>query len=465
MKTLCLLIMYFLLIPEVTAQTPDDVPVMTLNEYLGFVKFHHPVAKQARLTLNMAQAELMKARGGFDPNITIDYDRKQFEGSGYYDILNGSFKIPVWFGIDIKAGFERNDGVYLNPQRTVPEDGLYSAGISVPLGQGLFINERMATLKKAKLLQERTAVARDILINQILYDAVIAYVDWFNAYNEMQIYENVLRNAETRFKGIRQRALVGDIAAIDTVEAGIIVQNRALSLEQARIKLLKAMLEASNFLWLNNVPMELQPGIRPDPLLLEHIDNTLNINNEMPENFRLEDHPKIQSLRFKLQALEIDRRLKTEKLKPKLNVEYNFITADAGQFNSLNTNDYKVGLSFEMPLLLRKERGDLKLARLKLQDAQFDYDLETLRLNNTITGSYQELASFEEQLTRINAIVESYEKLVSAEERKFGFGESSVFLVNARERSLIEARLKQNELQTRFIKQKAALLRTLVALY
>ena len=54
--------------------------MMSLNEYLGFVKKHHPVARQAELTLNAAQAELMKARGGFDPKIEIDYNQKRFEG-------------------------------------------------------------------------------------------------------------------------------------------------------------------------------------------------------------------------------------------------------------------------------------------------------------------------------------------------------------------------------------------------
>jgi hypothetical protein len=40
---------------------------------------------------------------------------------------------------------------YLNPENTVPNAGLTSLGISVPLGQGLFINQRMADLRKAKM--------------------------------------------------------------------------------------------------------------------------------------------------------------------------------------------------------------------------------------------------------------------------------------------------------------------------
>ena len=112
----------------------------------------------------------------------------------------------------------------MNPQNTVPENGLYSAGISVPLGQGLFINQRMATLKKARIFQDLTVVQRNILINQILYDAAMAYFKWFKAHNEMRIYTNFLNNATIRFEGIRQQVRAGAVAGIDTVEAKITVQ-------------------------------------------------------------------------------------------------------------------------------------------------------------------------------------------------------------------------------------------------
>jgi hypothetical protein len=42
----------------------------------------------------------------------------------------------------------------------------------------------------------------------------------------------------------------GDKPAIDSVEAGIIVKNRTLSLEDSMLKLAKAKLELANFLWL-----------------------------------------------------------------------------------------------------------------------------------------------------------------------------------------------------------------------
>ena len=40
---------------------------LTFEEYLGYVKQHHPLLKQAELVLSQGEAQLLKARGGFDP--------------------------------------------------------------------------------------------------------------------------------------------------------------------------------------------------------------------------------------------------------------------------------------------------------------------------------------------------------------------------------------------------------------
>ena len=117
---------------------------LTYNEFLGYVKKYHPMVKSANLQINNAQANLMMARGGFDPKIEVDFDKKQFKDKTYYSILNSSFKIPTWYGIEVKAGFDNSEGVYLNRENTLPNKGLSSLGINLPLGQGLLINQRMA---------------------------------------------------------------------------------------------------------------------------------------------------------------------------------------------------------------------------------------------------------------------------------------------------------------------------------
>jgi outer membrane protein TolC len=456
------LFLSFLLTTAIYAQTNDSL-VLGFREYLGYVKKYHPVVKQADLIVDMAAAEVMKARGGFDPKIAVDYDLKEFKGSEYYDLLNATFKIPTWYGIELKGTFEQTDGQFLNPERTLPDDGLYSAGISFSLGQDFLINERMATLKKARYFELQSAADRQLLVNQILFEASVAYFNWVKSYQETAVFENILSNAQQRFAGVKRSAEIGDKAAIDTVEARITLQDRLLNLEQSRLALLKSALEVSNFLWLNdNIPLELQPDVIPDISVESQVDLILSINEAPLNEFDPETHPKLQSLRYKIEGLEVEKRLKANKLLPIIDLSYNFLTEEPLQAATYNTEQYKGGIRFAFPLFLRKERGDLKLAKFKLQDAGFQYQSTQLVLRNKLTAIYNELGSLERQNELIRQIVNDYEQLLSAEERKFGFGESSLFLVNSREQKFIESSLKQIEIQNKSLNSKASLFNTLV---
>ena len=61
----------------------------------------------------------------------------------------------------------------------------------------------------------------------------------------------------------------------------------------------------------------------------------------------------------------------------------------------------------------------------------------------------------------IGTIVADYVSLLNAEERKFSFGESSLFLINTRELRLIDAELKQNEIENKYFNTKAKLFKVL----
>jgi outer membrane protein TolC len=446
------------------AQEPDKL-VLGFKEYLGYVKKYHPVAKQAELKIEMGQANLMRSRGGFDPMLEIDYDRKEFKGTEYYDRLNATFKIPTWFGIDLKGNFEQNNGDFLNPENLVPIDGLYSAGVSMSVGQGIWVNERMATLRKAKFFREQSKVDRDLQVNQILFEASLAYFNWLQAYQDQQIYQNFLENAEVRLTGVRTNARLGEVPAIDTLEARIAKQDRALNLEQAKVRLMEKTLGLSNFLWLNdNIPVELNPGIVPDIDLEEQIDITLEILGKPLDSFTIQNHPKLKSLGYKIDGLQVEKNMKANKLLPVIDLEYNFLTGTPDFVTSFENQGYKGGLNFKLPLFLRKERGDLKLAKLKLKDAEFELDYTEIQIRNKTLAIYRELESFEAQNALIKEIVANYNTLLLAEERKFSFGESSLFLINTREGKLIDAELKRNEVRNKYFTAKAKLFNSLAVM-
>lgn len=434
--------------------------VFSLEEFLAMVKKHHPVVAQAELKLSEAEAKLLKARGAFDPKLEGGMKEKNYQGTEYYSLFKGSFKIPTWYGIDLKADYEQNDGYYLNGQNTTPADGIFSAGVSVSLLRGLLYNERMNAVKQAKILQNKNELERDILVNSILAEAAKAYADWKLYYENKEVYEEFVENAQIRFNGISRSSELGETPAIDTVETKIFLQNRKLDLEQAKLKLQKAKLNLSNYLWIDEVPVELEDQLIPQ-ISEESILNSLGIENYLGNAEDLSNHPELRSLEYDLQSYDLDIRLRKNNLLPTVDVEYNFLTEEVDEPSYLNTSDYKAGVKVKFPLFLRKERGDLRLAKVKRENTEYKFDQKEWNLKNKIRATEREIISLQDQLNIIENIVEESQVMVASEKRLFEVGESSIFLINSRENKLIDSQLKQNKIQNDYFKAATTLFENL----
>ena len=435
----------------------QNLKELSYNEFLGYVKKYHPLVKSAQLEINKAQANLMMARGGFDPKIEADFDQKQFKGKEYFSVFNSSFKIPTWYGIEVKAGFDNSEGIFVNPENTLPNQGLTSLGITIPVGQGLLINQRMADLRKAKIQIQLSQAERKLQAVEVVYNASLAYFNWKRNYSEVQLYKNYLKNAAIRYKGILTLIKNGDKPAIDSVEAGIVLKTRKWNLEDSGLKLAKAKLELSNYLWLdNNVPLELQDDILPENRLEKTIGETLKTNELLADNISIENHPKINSIENKLAILEVDRKLKANSLLPKMDVGYHYLS-EPNYWNDTNFNNYKIGLNFKFPLFLRKERGSVQLAKFKIQDTKLSLDLERVQLKNKINAQQTEINSIEKQLQLLSDLVSGNSQMLQSEERLFSLGESSIFLLNSRENNLVSIQLTQLGLENRFLNSNAEL--------
>jgi outer membrane protein TolC len=450
------LIAFLLVSLVVNSQTVDTEgkgvdKEFSFNEYLGYVKKYHPLVKTANLEISNAQANLMMARGGFDPKIDVDFNQKQFKGKEYNSLLNSSFKIPTWYGVEIKAGFDSSQGIFLNPENNLPNNGLAAIGINLQLGQGLLINQRMADVRKAKFQLQLSQSERKLEAIKVLYDAAVAYFNWKRNYNEVQLYQQYNVNAQIRFKGIKELINQGDKPAIDSVEAGIIVKNRLLSLEDSQLKLAKAKLELSNFIWLeNSIPVELSDSLFPEEKLDTTIRETLKTNDLLSTDFSITNHPKINALERKVDMLKVEKDLKANMLLPKIDLGYSYLS-EPSNIQDKNFNNYKVGMNFNYPLFLRKERGSLKIAKFKIQETEFALGLEKVQLTNKINAQKIEIESLVKQRNLIAGLVKDNNAMLTSEERLFSFGESSLFLINTRENNLVTAQLAAILLENRYL--------------
>ncbi len=433
--------------------------VLTFEEYLGYVKSYHPLVKQAHLKIDEGTYKLMKARGAFDPKIEGDFSKKQYSDKDYYQFINGTIKIPTWYGIEVKAAFDNNEGIYINPENSLPSNGLTSVGVSVPIGKNLWINERMATLKQAKLYQNVTQAEQQLLVTNVLVSASEAYINWKQSFDEVKLYEQYLTNAKIRHDGVVQSIVMGDKPAIDSTETNITVKTRMLSLEKAKLKLVKSRLELSNFLWLeNNLPLEISENSIPQEALATALQAFLNLTDL--ENFTIENNPKIIALGNKFDIQKIDKKLQTNQLLPKIEASYNYLS-EPDAFSDYRFEDYKIGVQVSFPLFLRKERAQLKLSDMKLQEIEYELANEKLALQNKIEAQKQEIKTLENQVKILTDLNASYAYMLTGEEKLFQAGESSVFLINSRENSLVKSKLETIAMENSFLKAYLSLYKTL----
>ncbi|WP_377716334.1 TolC family protein [Pseudofulvibacter geojedonensis] len=425
---------------------------LTYEEFLAYVKKYHPVIKQSNITVTEAESKLLKNRGATDPTLEFNYDDKEFKSSNYWNKFNTTFKVPTILGVDLKVDYQQNRGDFVNPELLVPEDGLYSAGVSIDLARGLLMNERLANIRKGKYFVKQSLENQKLLVNKIIFEASIAYFAWLRYHNEELIYQDYLRSSKIRLESIERSVELGDKPKIDITEARIAYQTVLLDLQKISLSKVKARLQVSNYLWFDSLPLEIFKEVFPVTSDTEDIALALNINNLLSNEISVANHPKIKSVEYKSMALEQDYRLKKNLMLPKLEISYSFLNSNTNHFNAINNNNYKGFISLKQSIFMRKQRAELKLSKLKLTDIELEKSIIKLNIENKIIATQEQLRSYQEQNDLYKDLILDYERMLNAENKRFEIGESSLFLVNSREQKLFNAKIKGNELRIAYLK-------------
>lgn len=436
----------------------EDVQILPLAALYDQVLEYHPLVVQAGLLTEEASRQIMEARGVFDPKLQSRYDRKMFKNKHYFTNWQSELKIPVLINTDFKVGYERNEGYYLNDQQLVPDQGLVYAGINLALGQGLFTDERRLGLRTTALNQGIAEAERVKVLNKLLYEAAKDYWSWASAWHQLQINQEGVELALIRFQGIKEGVEAGDAAPIDSVEAKITLQSREVELVQSRLDYQNALIQLSLYIWNERGESLIPAGAIIPDTLWQLPGEPLQGMEELAELARRQ-HPEIRKLEGKIQQLEVEERLYRELLKPLVNVEYSYLNVPGNMFSEVSekfTDNYKVGIDFSFPLLLRKERAKLQLNRIKQRRAQLDLVVSQRQINYALQQAYNDFLMLGRLLEEQQDIVRNYERMLEGELEKFRAGESSLFLVNSRENKLLEARLKLISMAAKYQKARAA---------
>jgi outer membrane protein TolC len=440
-KLLLLLLVLVLYLPDSIGQT------LTVKEWIGIVKNNHPLISVAEYQETKAKANLLMSRGSFDPQANFAWNQKNYGGQQYYSIAGGELSIPTTFGVKFKSGYEINRGIFVNPENLSPGNGLLFGGVSIPLGQGLWIDEPRAILRQNEIGVEIGRFAKNEEFNHLIYRAILIYLDWFQAYHTKEVVFSAYKNAEERKNAIRTQVLKGDRPGLDTIEANIQWQQIFLTLQQSELELKNMETSLNTFVWENGENKNILPLYTPedpDKTILE-IPETEMVLDQLAFQ---KENPFLEPYRLKRQQLDIERKFKRDKLKPDLSVQYNpiFEPVTDSPFSNATLQNNKIGLTFKMPLFLRKERGDIQLANIKISELEATWKEKVSTLYGKYNIYMNEWKVTREQIIVFNQAVAGYKKMYEAEKRLFDTGESSLFLVNTREQTYLQNMIKRIEL-------------------
>lgn len=432
--------------------------ILSSEAFINQVKLYHPIASQANLLVEKATADLLSAKGAFDPSLQMNASRKTFDGSDYYHYNNPELVLPTPVGVNIKTGIENNSGNYVNPE--VSLGGASYLGVEIPLARGLLLNKRRAVLMQAKIFKNQSEQEKLIILNDLLFEAYSRYWEWAGAYRLYNIYSDYVAAANRRLRLVRISFNNGDRAMADTLEAYTQLQNYQLQQSEALLRFNNASLELSNYFW--------EPGEESLSLPLQVLPDSLEfVTDQVPPSINelteqaMRQNPLLKSYEFKLNSLQVERKLKARELLPVFNIKANLLNKDYFALKGLDAallqNNYKWGFEFKLPLFLRESRGAYRLAKLKIKETDLQLSYTRRKIENKLQSYFMENNLLEKQLQTTESIYANYSSLLRNEELKFNQGESSLFLVNSREIKVLELLQKQVELRIKYFKSRYAI--------
>lgn len=433
---------------------------ITEEAFVKAVMDHHPVVLQARLIEVGARAGQQSARGAFDPVISLEEKTKVWNGSRYYTLTEGSLVLPTASPVDVVIGRDEASGGRVDASRTLPEGGQWRAGLAVDLGQGLVTDARRTALRKAEVVVELGTAARELMELDVRLDARKAFWTWWKAEAALDLAKEAVNLAGTQKEQVQRAVAEGALAAIDTVEVGLILSRRQADLQSASADAMRARAAAEAMLWQDGLPVALAEEAFPagpmsdQPLAsVPAVAAALRVAVSAPVSVALR-HPAVAEVEGQWALQQYTTRLARQGLRPTILGRMDLLTVPAAggtpsdvgflappDLNGLDpSRRHMASIKVSVPLFLRGARGAVGQAEAELEQRN------QRRLE--VTRRWQvEFGAVKSALPAVVASAESAaraadqsRRLLDAEKARWQAGESDLFRVNAREAAWVKAR-------------------------
>lgn len=425
--------------PQARAAAP-----LLLDEVLASVERSYPPLLDVRQEPVLAAADLLSARGAFDP---VWRTRLGLSPISYYPSyrLDSIVEQPTPFwGATLFAGYRLGLGYFADYDGKLQTNdwGELRAGLQLPLLRNGWIDRRRATIRRAEIGQRAAGhqVAEARL--QARRTATQRYYEWIAAGRRYEIAAELLRVAADRDAQLAGRVAQGDLAAIERRDNQRIVAQREAGMVSARRGLEQAALDLSLFLRdEGGAPIIAEaarlPAALPEPAPLPAEGGA---EAARAATARRPEVRRVEALR---EGLRIERDLARNQLWPALDVGA-VVSRDLGPGSPTRDKfELELGVTLDVSLVNRVARGRARAADAVLARADQQVRFTRDRAATEVQDALSALSAARQRVEIARRELALARELAEAERTRFSLGDSSLIFVNLREQTAAETAARE----------------------
>ena len=409
---------------------------LTLGEVLVSTRDHHPLVAAARARELGASAEVLVARGAFDPVAKAKLSGTQ---DGDYDWLAMESRVDVptsiW-GTSVGGGWRLGTGEFASYDKALEtsEGGEAFVGVDVPLLRDGWTDRRRTNLAKSTLEVDLVGAEADQRALELMRLAGWRFWEWVAAGQRVRLAARLLELAQERDRQLVSQVAAGLVPDIVRIDNERLVFERLDRQVQARRAFELASIDLS--LYLRDSEGERRtPTLADLPPLPSPSAEGLPSPEAAAER-AMRDRPELARLTAQREQIARDRRLATNQLLPGVWLEGDLYAPMAGGEPS-----GKAGVSVDLAVPLRAARGRLRAVDAATARNEADTTFARQRIEADLADAQSALRAAAERVGYARSLVGVAEKVETAERRRFELGDGNLIFVNQREVATFEARM------------------------
>lgn len=432
--------------------------ILTLGEVLDTLVASDPRLVAAQTKIDAVDGKLLAARGGFDTKVAM---RGMIRPLGYYNHGVVDVRIeqptPLW-GLGVWAGWRLGLGEFAVYDAKLPtaDGGELRAGVSLPVWQGGPIDRVRADIKQARIGQRRANLERDAKQLELEAKTAKAYWSWVAAGLELEIERSLLEIALERDVGLRRQIELGDIEAIVGTDNRRVILAREARVVGAEREFQRATLELSLF-WRGPGGDPRLAGAERLPLAFPKVAPPSVVDIDAEIQAAIDRRPDLASVQAAREQAEVEVRLAKNLLSPEIDVSA-WAAKDIGPgLPQQLPVELAAMIEIEIPIPLRKARGQLQTARAELGGIEAELRFARDQIAVDVHDAHSAVAAAYQKARLAGEQVELAKTLARAELRRFSLGAGDLLLVNLRELATATAAREQVEALAAYFAAQAKL--------